>query len=295
MRRDAAAHSVSGAVPSTLRALLSSRSPDWFTPPKVLEPVRTFAPIRLDPFGNPAALVGAAETICLPDDSLVRVWPLDGLIYCNPPYGRALLRCARKIAQEAARGAEIVTLVPARTDTRWWRLLAPQRWCAWSGRLTFLEEEAAWRQRVERARAEAGRAPRADLQPRRRVGNLVASESAPFPAALCYHGPRPEAFAQHFARYGEIYAAALDGRRAEDPPARRSVGRPRAVLPDAARVLLCLELGMSVRAVAAELGVPKNRIEQVAEQLHASGRLLSVNSVIFGHERAPGARSAGLQ
>lgn len=245
-------------VPSSLAALLSSDSPDWCTPSEVLDPVRAFAPIRFDPFSNAGSIVGAQESICLPADSLLLEWPLDGLIWCNPPYGRELARCAAKISEQARRGAEIITLVPARTDTRWWHELSPRVWCAWRGRITFLEQDAAWRSRVASALSRRGRAcDPTQLEPRLRVTeSLVANESAPFPAALCYQGWRPDSFVRHFAAFGEIYSSA-------GAAARRSLGRPKAALPPAPIVLAHLRAGKSIRRIAAELRIPKNRIETV--------------------------------
>lgn len=249
-------------VSSALAALLSSDSPDWCTPPEVLDPVRAFSAIRFDPFSNAGSIVGAQESICLPADSLLLEWPLDGLIWCNPPYGRELARCAEKISEQARRGAEIITLVPARTDTRWWQVLSPRVWCAWRGRITFLEQEAAWRSRVASALSRRGRACEpSQLEPRRRISEtLVANESAPFPAALCYHGWRPESFASHFAAFGEIYSS-------PGAAARRSVGRPKAALPPAPIVLARQRDGMSIRRIAAELGIPKSRVESVRKLL----------------------------
>jgi site-specific DNA-methyltransferase (adenine-specific) len=38
----------------------------------------------------------------------------------NPPYGRAIGLWMRKAYEESKRGAVVVCLVPARTDTAWW-------------------------------------------------------------------------------------------------------------------------------------------------------------------------------
>jgi site-specific DNA-methyltransferase (adenine-specific) len=38
----------------------------------------------------------------------------------NPPYGRAIGEWMRKAWLESQRGALVVSLVPARTDTIWW-------------------------------------------------------------------------------------------------------------------------------------------------------------------------------
>jgi hypothetical protein len=191
------------------RIILDSGSEHWCSPVEVLDPVREFAPIAFDPFSNPYSIVGAAREIMLPEDSLLLDWPLDGLIFCNPPYGDALLDCARKIGEQAARGCEIITLVPARLDTKWWqRALRPELWCAWAGRLTFLETvvslEARYVERVERARIAGIKPP---PRPRyRRIGeHLAEGETATFAAALCYAGPRPQRFISTFAAHGELY------------------------------------------------------------------------------------------
>lgn len=42
-----------------------------------------------------------------------------GSIFMNPPYGRAIRDWMRKANEEAKKGATIVCLVPARTDTQW--------------------------------------------------------------------------------------------------------------------------------------------------------------------------------
>lgn len=57
----------------------------------------------------------------------------------NCPYGRALPVWANKIVDEAARGCEIIALVPARTDTRWWQLLhgVASSTLLWRGRIKF--------------------------------------------------------------------------------------------------------------------------------------------------------------
>ena len=43
-----------------------------------------------------------------------------GWIFLNPPYGTEISKFMKKANEEVARGAKIVALVPARTDTRWW-------------------------------------------------------------------------------------------------------------------------------------------------------------------------------
>ena len=65
------------------------------------------------------------QNTCLPrfwskkDNALVQRWaPLR--CWMNPPYGMKTERFCRKAVREAAAGALVVALLPARTDTHWW-------------------------------------------------------------------------------------------------------------------------------------------------------------------------------
>lgn len=148
----------------------SSSRQDWNSPPEVLDPiVAKLGRITLDPCSNPRSIVPAriAWELERDGDSLVRPWLVRGRIYVNPPYKKHLRAWIAKIAEvyAARRGMlEIVALVPARTDARWWHEAIDGGAVAgfWRGRLRF----------------------------------LGARTSAPFPSALLYWGPRPERFAQ---------------------------------------------------------------------------------------------------
>lgn len=43
-----------------------------------------------------------------------------GWIFLNPPYGREIGKFMNKANEEVKKGAKVVALVPARTDTNWW-------------------------------------------------------------------------------------------------------------------------------------------------------------------------------
>ena len=43
-----------------------------------------------------------------------------GVCFMNPPYGREIIHWMRKAYESSLRGATVVCLVPARTDTKWW-------------------------------------------------------------------------------------------------------------------------------------------------------------------------------
>lgn len=52
------------------------------------------------------------------DNSLVQDW--EGIVWMNPPYGRTIGEWMKKAFDESQKGATVVCLVPARTDTAWW-------------------------------------------------------------------------------------------------------------------------------------------------------------------------------
>lgn len=155
-----------------MRVEHSSKHSEWQTPEYVLERVRKLGPIGLDPAsckGNPTK----AKVFLTPEtDGLSRPWTHSGLVFVNPPYGRAHNRpWARKIAHEGAEGAEIVALVASRTGSQWFEhMWTAQAICFLTGRLQF-------------------------------VG---ADNGAPFDSALCYWGDNQDVFAQAMKDLGTI-------------------------------------------------------------------------------------------
>ena len=157
------------------KALFSSVKMDWQTPESVLDLVRRVAPIVLDPCTSLENPTGAMSFFAYPENSLCGLterWHScqNGIVFVNPPYGRALGAWAAKIVAEAQAGCEIIALVPARTDTKWFHLMADHMTSLllWKGRLTF----------------------------------KGAPAPAPFPSALFYFGKRWERFAEVFSPYG---------------------------------------------------------------------------------------------
>lgn len=151
--------------------LNSSVRMDWETPDCVLERVRSVAPITLDPCTtdeNPTdAITSFSPGSHVPSlDARWRNYVAHGLVYVNPPYGRALPIWMAKCREQAALGTQIIALVPSRTDTRWWGECYDD--CAavalWRGRLTF----------------------------------RGAPSPAPFPSCLFYWGERSWAFGRAF-------------------------------------------------------------------------------------------------
>jgi len=152
-------------------------SDTWRTPEAVLERVRRIAPIDLDPCTSKANPVLARHWLTEREDGLVGSWASavrpGSLVYVNPPYSSAAA-WATKVAEEARENAlEIVSLVAARPDSRWFYRLVwdtAQAVCFWRGRLRF-------------------------------VG---ATSSAPFPSAVVYHGERLWAFEAAFHDAGRV-------------------------------------------------------------------------------------------
>lgn len=51
-------------------------------------------------------------------DGLKQEW--SGVCWMNPPYGRQINKWVEKAYQSSKKGATVVCLLPARTDTKWW-------------------------------------------------------------------------------------------------------------------------------------------------------------------------------
>jgi phage N-6-adenine-methyltransferase len=159
---------------TNLAPLMSSAKMDWRTPTSVLDRVRAIGEIDLDP------CAAADERHWFANynfhlehgfDGLSELWTDCGLVFVNPPYGRALPKWVDKCRWEASNRTEIVLLVPARTDTRWFPWSAACV-CFWRGRIKFEAEGE--------------------------------SNPAPFPSALIYWGPRVDAFRYAFQDAGQI-------------------------------------------------------------------------------------------
>lgn len=50
-------------------------------------------------------------------DGLTQPW--EGVVWCNPPYGRQIGKWVERAALSAEAAAVVVMLLPARTDTKW--------------------------------------------------------------------------------------------------------------------------------------------------------------------------------
>ncbi len=154
-------------------AVMSSARQSWNTPECVLERVRRVDAVGLDPCSNPSSIVGAKVEWSLEngDNGLIMPWGEYGLVFVNPEYGRGIGKWMALCAIEAVNHTEIIALVPARTDARWFNYAwSADAICFWTGRLRF----------------------------------LGAPSSAPFPSAVVYWGPRKYRFAAAFDSAGNV-------------------------------------------------------------------------------------------
>jgi site-specific DNA-methyltransferase (adenine-specific) len=108
---------------------------------------------------------GPDHTDATKQDGLAQDWATDaagGHVWMNPPYGKTIGDWMRKAAAESDKGATVVCLVPARTDT-------------------------AWFQDTALARQAQGRAEIRFIRGRLKFG--TAKDAAPFPNALVIFRP----------------------------------------------------------------------------------------------------------
>jgi phage N-6-adenine-methyltransferase len=101
-----------------LAVMMSSANHDWETPALLFAELELeFGPFDLDPCCLPET-AKCVRYFTPADDGLRQPW--SGRVFCNPPYGREIGKWVRKAWEESRRGATVVLLIPARTDTSYW-------------------------------------------------------------------------------------------------------------------------------------------------------------------------------
>lgn len=151
----------------------SSKTDEWSTPKEVIPFIRRVLPvIDLDPCSDAAQTIPAKNRYFRNDDGLSRKWR--GRVYLNPPYGRQISNWVGRLVRLYNEGdvTESIALLPARTDTIWFRLLRDHSRVFVSGRLKF--------------------------------GN--SDHSAPFPSVFVYLGQNQKLFVSVFSKLGDVYS-----------------------------------------------------------------------------------------
>ncbi len=160
-------------APERLAVHFSSETPEWYTPADLLDlVVQAFGVIDLDPCSNSGEPnVPATMHYTVADNGLAQAW--HGRVFMNPPYGREIVEWIEKLVEEyrAGRVTQGIALVPARTDTAWFRMLRDFPRCFISGRLRFNGSDTG----------------------------------APFPSMVVYLGHDITGFAGAFSRIGDIF------------------------------------------------------------------------------------------
>ncbi|KXY25723.1 DNA N-6-adenine-methyltransferase [Bacillus sp. FSL K6-0067] len=103
---------------ATLNTLFSSETDLWNTPKYFYDILNEEFSFTLDPCTD-GTNAKCTKYFTKEDDGLVQDWS-DDIVFMNPPYGRVLADWVRKAYEESQKGATIVCLIPARTDTRYW-------------------------------------------------------------------------------------------------------------------------------------------------------------------------------
>ena len=77
------------------------------------------------------------------DDGLSKDWSKE-IVFMNPPYGREIKHWIKKAHDESLKGALVVCLIPARTDTAYWHDYCMKGTIRFiRGRLKFSEKNSA--------------------------------------------------------------------------------------------------------------------------------------------------------
>lgn len=99
-------------------AFYSRRSEDWETPAELFDGFNQEFHFSLDP----CATVFNAKCktfFTKKQNGLLQDWS-SHRVFLNPPYGKDIAKWMEKARAEAPRGALVICLVHARTDTKWW-------------------------------------------------------------------------------------------------------------------------------------------------------------------------------
>lgn len=96
----------------------SSKSNEWSTPLNVFNKLDDEFCFDLDPCSD-GSNAKCEKYFTIEEDGLVQDWS-ENTVFMNPPYGREIKRWVKKAYEESLKGAVVVCLIPARTDTSYW-------------------------------------------------------------------------------------------------------------------------------------------------------------------------------
>lgn len=115
---------------SVPRVMFSSVTCDWSTPQGFYDMLNEEFHFTIDVCATQENT--KCERFYSPDDNgLFKNW--EGVCWLNPPYGRDIGRWIGKAVAAARKGATVVCLLPARTDTKWFH-----EYCMLSNDIRFI-------------------------------------------------------------------------------------------------------------------------------------------------------------
>jgi phage N-6-adenine-methyltransferase len=95
-----------------------THSTEWATSPVLFRQLDEEFGFTLDPCATEQT-AKCARFFTREDNGLAQDWSKER-VFMNPPFGRQIKWWMKKAWEESQRGALVVCLVPARTDTAWW-------------------------------------------------------------------------------------------------------------------------------------------------------------------------------
>lgn len=99
------------------KSLFTSNTEEWATPQAFFEELNNEFNFTLDPCAT-AENAKCKKFYTKEENGLLQSWKGE-TVFCNPPYGKEIAKWIEKADTEAKRGATVVLLIPARTDTRY--------------------------------------------------------------------------------------------------------------------------------------------------------------------------------
>jgi len=98
------------------KGLFSSATGEWETPQWFFDELNKEFGFTIDVCAN-VTNAKCKVWFNMAQNGLFRSW--NGICWMNPPYGREIGKWVKKAFEESQRGATVVCLLPARTDTKW--------------------------------------------------------------------------------------------------------------------------------------------------------------------------------
>lgn len=95
-----------------------SASNEWSTPDELFKELDKRFKFTLDPCSTNEN-AKCLKHFTAKENGLIQDWSKD-IVFMNPPYGREIGKWIKKAYEESRKGATVVCLIPARTDTSYW-------------------------------------------------------------------------------------------------------------------------------------------------------------------------------